>query len=474
MKLDHLTKTSKLASCHLGGCSLIVPSSCLSSYRSLGRKGLVNSPLEQIRRRYPNRSHLMDLIWKGRSTPDSFQQGDLQVIRNRPFHQQSLSTIKSTSKRMSDSFLEVTLPFCQDADLRAEYVSIHGGLRFGKVMEDLDALAASIAYLYCDDADLTLVTAAVDRIDLLEEFNNIVNLRLRGMVTYVGHSSMEITMSVESSNAKLIESSNEKKSNTQGDPTTWKLGALAKFVFVARSKDGKQAIKIPRLNIESEGERELFRLGQERHQYRLRRNETSLFRQPPIEAESQLLHDLLMNPSLKDPMAVPISRTAISSIRLCHPQDRNVHNFIFGGYLMREAFELAYTTAVLHTKGQSTFVTTVEDINFVHPVPIGSLLKFSAQIVCTDTGDRGTDHVTSKKGSSQKNQAAIETYTLLKRLHVAVVADVIDPQQGTSVTTNTFHYTFATRAPIPPVVPETYHDAMSFLEGKRRLQMTSK
>lgn len=346
-------------------------------------------------------------------------------------------------KRMPDSFCEVLLPFCEDAELRDAYVSIHGGLRFGKLMEDLDVLAASIAYLHCDDADLAIVTAAVDRIDLLKNFDRVQNVRMRGSVTYVGRSSMEITIAVEMEEPK---------------GGAWELAALAKFVFAARSADGSRSVPVNRLLLQTDSEKELFRIGEARHKYRLSRSEQSLFRQPPTAEESLLLHTLLVRKSTPtaanatQQRLVPINDTKTSSIRICHPQERNIHNFVFGGYLMREAFELAYSTAFLFTHGKPLLITTVDDLSFVYPVAIGSLLNLTACIVYTDRDPASTS---------------------LHRLHVEVIADVVDPVHASRLTTNTFHFTFscAMGHDAAAVTPKTYTEAMRYLEGKRRLAL---
>lgn len=400
-------------------------------------------------------ARLLSQIWRahslGLARPPSYH--DLRATRSASSEDREGST---KPRRMSDSFMQVLLPCASDAELGAEYVNFQGGLRLGRLLEDLDALAASIAYLYCDDAAVTLVTAAVDRIDLLHpgSLGHLADLRLRGMVTYVGRSSMEITMSIEMLRPN------------QG--AVWQLGALAKFLFVARSLDGKTAVPVPRLLLETEGEHNLFTLGQARHQYRLRRSETSLFRQPPTEAESRLLHQLLIQRQTAKGTSphpvMPMRRTCCASLRICHPQDRNVHNFIFGGHLMREAFELAYGTALQYTAGaQPLLPMVIEDINFVHPVAIGSLIHFEATIVYV-AEDSSRDFETISKATTGSSL-----------LHVEVIADVINPQGGTRVTTNTFHFTFKAPTPtteLPPLLPETYHEAMKYLEGKRRLELT--
>lgn len=63
------------------------------------------------------------------------------------------------------------------------------------LMLDIDR-SASIAYKHCHDGrrgylPLTIVTASVDRMDLLNPLRPDLDLKLHGHVTYVGRSSME-------------------------------------------------------------------------------------------------------------------------------------------------------------------------------------------------------------------------------------------------------------------------------------------
>lgn len=93
--------------------------------------------------------------------------------------------------------VSLVLPFGSDMELREQYKNVWGQVRVGKLLEDIDALAGNVAYTHCDDADpttppLTLVTAAVDRIDLVRAIPPDTDLRLRGCVTHVGRSSMNI------------------------------------------------------------------------------------------------------------------------------------------------------------------------------------------------------------------------------------------------------------------------------------------
>ena len=103
---------------------------------------------------------------------------------------------------MKDSAVQVYLPFKSDQLTREDYVNFYNGVRLSKVLEDLDALAGSVAYLHADDGNpetepLLIVTASVDRIDLLQPLSINEDYRLTGYVTHVGTSSMEVSIMME-------------------------------------------------------------------------------------------------------------------------------------------------------------------------------------------------------------------------------------------------------------------------------------
>ena len=59
-----------------------------------------------------------------------------------------------------------------------------------------------------------------------------------------------------------------------------------------------------------------------------------------------------------------------------------MYNKIFGGHLMRQAFELAWSNAVRYAK-QRVNAISIDDIIFQRPVEIGTLLFLSSQVVFT-------------------------------------------------------------------------------------------
>lgn len=89
-------------------------------------------------------------------------------------------------------------------DVFGEHPSVQGlsenaqliEVSLGTLFMDLDALAGVVAYKHTGDTVAT-VTAAVDRITLLNPLKEICNLQLSGQVTYAtGRSSMEISLQV--------------------------------------------------------------------------------------------------------------------------------------------------------------------------------------------------------------------------------------------------------------------------------------
>ena len=152
------------------------------------------------------------------------------------------------SETMHDSYMVTMLPFREDESLRDDYVNVSGNLRVGKLLEDLDAFAGSVAYLHCDDLNdasrpLTIVTASVDHIFLLKTLRADRNVRMRGHVTWVGRSSMEVTIAVEAEG--------------EGEGA-WDKLMYATFVMVARdAKTNKYARNTGRRKEKSEYREEI-------------------------------------------------------------------------------------------------------------------------------------------------------------------------------------------------------------------------
>ena len=73
----------------------------------------------------------------------------------------------------------------------------------------------------------------------------------------------------------------------------------------------------------------------------------------------------------------------LKNLIICQPEHRNRTNKIFGGFIMRQAFELAWANACVFGKSRP-FCMHMDDIWFRAPVEIGALLYFNSQICYTE------------------------------------------------------------------------------------------
>lgn len=211
------------------------------------------------------------------------------------------------------------------------YLSFSRRWRLGKLLEDLDALAGTVAYRHCDDGDGSttppqIVTACVDRVRVSSrralDFREDGDLELRGRVAHVGSSTMQIEGDVV-------------------DAGTGEVLVTSLFVMAAR-ENGKPWKRVPRLERET----------------------ASMLSGRPVPTGESFSTQWVMG-----------------STWLTEPQDKNLSGNVFGGVLIRKAVELAQATAMVHL-GQSAggCISAIEQVNFFRPVPVGAVVIFSAKL----------------------------------------------------------------------------------------------
>lgn len=347
-------------------------------------------------------------------------------------------------RQMQDSYREVIIPLGQDDLVREKYISFMKGLRFGRILEDLDTFAGLICYTHNQDpskgenqkSPLSTVTALVDRIDLHDTtISPYKDVKMCGQVTWAGRSSMEVTMTVE----QEVEGSLQKM-------------LTARYMMVARNPATKTAAAVNPLQPDGQLEWDLFNLGARSKTLRQEEAKKSLLKTPPDEKEREIIHKIFLNTidqnsgtfniRLKPENSVWMADTKLKNLGICHPEQRNLYSKIFGGYLMRKAYELGWANAALYCKARPV-LKVVDDIVFRKPVEIGSLLFFSSQIV----------------------------YTEGPLLQVKVHAEVLDVLTGSRDTTNDFYFAFDSGQPdLPHIVPRTYAESMLYLDGMRHLK----
>ncbi|EGR29563.1 thioesterase family protein, putative [Ichthyophthirius multifiliis] len=240
------------------------------------------------------------------------------------------------------------------------------------MLEMMDYVAANIAYKYCY-SDLgqrlvTIVTACVDSVNIFSQLQNDIDLHLQGYVTYVGKTSIEIQLEL-----------------FQND----ELKASAQFLMVAKPNNEiqKQDFQVPILKFE--GEDNISRcemrqyIGVKNTQIRKSQKNLSLQNKAPNQEEIQGIHEFFTNSETfkqNQESYVDLKQTQLVKNILTHKQDRNIHGKIFGGNLMREAFEIGWLVGLIHSQGDFPVTYNIDDFQFLKPVPVGSVLNFEAKI----------------------------------------------------------------------------------------------
>ena len=149
------------------------------------------------------------------------------------------------------------------------------------------------------------------------------------------------------------------------------------------------------------------------------------------------------------------------------PQYRNRYNFmIFGGYLLKTAFELAFSCAASFGHTRPTFVS-LDPSTFDNPVPVGSVLYLTATVAYTDAppansvGDSGI--ALGGDGASRSKWT---------RVQVRVDSRVRSVEHGERKGTGQFNYTFLVEKEVR-VEPRTYSEFMIWVNARRRARLVT-
>lgn len=326
------------------------------------------------------------------------------------------ATAGVVAKAPEDSACSITYEFSQPemGSLVDKYRNPWGRLRVGRLLEDLDALAGTVAYEHCRSEDpcqrLALVTARVDRIKYLKRPSLEDDIRLSGQVTWVGRSSMEIRMQayVEGTDEPFMESN---------------------FTFVGRDPETGRAKQINALRFHGPEQTLLFHIARQRDWARkIQRKHATMSNAGGMDEEGlKLKHKLLcaaeqsrFMPTLARHADIPMRGTQLENTVTMQPQHRNTAGRIFGGFLMRRAYELAHATVYLYA-GRRPIFLEVSEVNFVAPVSVGDLVRLSSRVLYTSEDADLDGRIT---------------------VHVEVVATLMKPETQEVTTTNTFNLTY--------------------------------
>lgn len=137
---------------------------------------------------------------------------------------------------------------------------------------------------------------------------------------------------------------------------------------------------------------------------------------------------------------------------------------IFGGFLLKQTFELAFCCAAAFSHSRPTFVS-LDPSTFENPVPVGSVLYLVATVAYTDPqlleknpGADGIGETTESEGRGE--------YT---RVQIRIDSKVRDIEHGETKPTGQFNYTFTVEKDIR-VMPQTYSEFMIWVDARRRAE----
>lgn len=335
---------------------------------------------------------------------------------------------------MDEISLTTTLPFSTDAALRRSYMlldaPVRGNIRFGKLLEVLDKLAEeqALAYVRRQHPSARVVTAAVDQIQVLAPADIDRDLVFRARINFVGRTSLEVGIRVEH------------PADATRPPAHI---ASCYFTMVARDEAEAASLEIEGFETHDELSRARWAKAIERREGRKR--DLLAAAEPPTRNEFDLLqrlHGALEAPGFPGLRAGDLSTSGWERM---YPEQENVPKKIFGGYLIRKAYEQSAICAEL-VAPQRPIIVSVNRINFPQPVRMGDKLHFQTRVV-----------------HSAGNSLCVEADILRVGL-----------DRGRAALSNTCVFTFVNvdddlhPRPVPQVHPATYREDAAFLAAHRR------
>lgn len=78
-----------------------------------------------------------------------------------------------------------------------------------------------------------------------------------------------------------------------------------------------------------------------------------------------------------------MDKTLRQTTIICFPEHQNMYGKIFGGFLMRQAFEIAAINSKLFARTRTECIT-MDDLVFLEPVNIGDTLEVTTRITYTE------------------------------------------------------------------------------------------
>lgn len=333
-----------------------------------------------------------------------------------------------------NSYLRIVVPLKSSPALSQAYTRFYDpGIRVGKTLELMDFIAARICYRHLaslNDPEVFVVTASVEGVDIHDvEHAANQDLVLEGFVSYTGRTTMEVKVVLLNENSDVVMN--------------------ASFIFVARARQTpglppRPHPKVPQLDFSTDPQPEiaklLFEQGLATQERRRKNASASTAKSLPSPEEMANIHSTLMSPP--PPNSILMSQAIATKFEMSHVSDKNLQGTVFGGLLMKGAFELGFVTAYKIGNGSYPRTSGIGDTTFFAPVPPGSILFLTAT----------------------------PTFALDDLLDVNVTIDVMRNVNGEIVKSRTNEINIFFKGVWKQIMPVTYREAMLSIEGARRIK----
>jgi acyl-CoA hydrolase len=332
--------------------------------------------------------------------------------------------------RPADTTRTASLALASDEPLRRRFLVVDeplpGNFRYGLLLEALDRLAEETALDYARRTEprARVVTAAVDNILVRGTPEASRDVRLEARINHVGRSSMEVGLRVTQA----------------GDVHV----ASCYFTMVARLEDGggARSVPLPPLEYADADERRRERQAVARREAWRRQLEAA--QEPPSREEYELLARLHEEGEAPGRAGLRAGEAILESWERAYPEQENVPRTIFGGYVMRRAYELASVCAASATPDRPV-LAAVNRVNFLQPVRIGDVLRYTSRVVHT-TGCHLVVETAIERRARDRSAQALSSSCLFTFRHVDAEMRL---------------------RPLPPVYPATYVEDARLLAARR-------
>jgi acyl-coenzyme A thioesterase 9 len=338
--------------------------------------------------------------------------------------------------RPEDTSFSQTLSFASDPGLRRRFMVIddpdlQGNLRFGLLLEILDKVAeeTSLKYVHRFYPEARVVTAAIDNILVRHAADVTRDLTFEARINHVGRSSVEVGIRV----------------SQPGEPGNHV--ASCYFTMVARSGVGDGAVSLQLPPLEYLDDVEKHRAAKALARREAYKKQKAALLEPPSRQEYEMftvLHKAQDEPGFQ---GLLVGRMATDSWERMVPEYENVPQKIFGGYLIRRAYELAAICSELVAPDRS-IIAAVNRINFYEPVRMGDKLHYTAQVVYTNESfvcvEANIERISADRTSKALSNSCLFTFVNVDRR--------------------------LAHQPVPAVYPTTYAEEARYLEAHRSYQ----